>query len=390
MAYIDVSDAPLVVNVVYFSRITNFADYALTTTPLLPLLPYVPSGPGAPTPAQIAQLEPYLTNSLETQFGSLWDNMRTQEEAKAVSVFGQQAAASGIGATNIVASFPSSSSGSVLAEIINAVPASANNPAQPAILNLSYQLPGCDVSFDTGSITAEWDISFDAAIVVSTPVPLLPLTLTPTANLVTSNANLNADNIWATAESIVDLIVTSITQGLSASQRADAAVDGTQTLTGLGAFTTMLTSMNGAGATLVPLGFTQCGFSVALYPTGSVIPAKALTLTITHPLDPGPAVQNANNPQSSHQLFTPPTLSASVAQAQPGATITVVGKNFPVESMDQLAVQWLNTSSGAPTDSQIKYQIAGQNTAVPLEVALPVSPPASPWPTCFTDTRLLG
>jgi len=95
-----------------------------------------------------------------------------------------------------------------------------------------------------------------------------------------------------------------------------------------------------------------------------------LTLTLTHPLDPGPPLSDPNDLPPGTFLSNPATLSANNTQVRPGETISVSGTNFPVASISQIPIEWANTSSGTPNGAQIKYEITGKNTATPTAVPL--------------------
>ena len=136
--------------------------------------------------------------------------------------------------------------------------------------------------------------------------------------------------------------------------------------TGFSQFLTLLTSLNAAGPDCVALGFNQCAFSIATGANGDDV----LTLTLTHPLDPGPQLSDPNDLPLGTVLSNPATLSANNTQVRPGQTISVSGTNFPVVSVSQLPIEWVNSSSGKPNGAQIKYEITGKNTATPIAVPL--------------------
>jgi hypothetical protein len=66
-----------------------------------------------------------------------------------------------------------------------------------------------------------------------------------------------------------------------------------------------------------------------------------LTATLTHPLDPGPVLQDA-----ATSGFHLRRLSASDSVVPPGGTLTVVGTDFPLANATQLYLQWPNSASG--------------------------------------------
>jgi hypothetical protein len=356
MTETNISNAPLAIQFAYFSK---FADS--WTTDSIQTLEALDSG----LANQLSQLQPFLNNDLGDQFNTIWTSIMAAEEASLQSQFVAHAAQQGQSLTHVTTKFPTS--GTLWATTVSAIPASGNTPLVPGILTLIYKLPGWDVSFDTGSLTAEWDVSFDVSIVITTQVPILPFSLAFSANAVPSNANLNSDNAVAWAEGTIAGVLNFISFGLVSNpyQSVQSGVDNQSEPVGIAGLNTLSNSLSSAGPEVITYGFTECGFSIANGPT--------LTLTVTHPLDPGPVLENTDNPQANQQLSNAPTLAASDTEVKPGSAISVVGSNFPVDTMTQLRVEWPNTSSGTPTGAQIKYEIKGSNTATPISVPLPSS-----------------
>lgn len=360
----DVSNAPLDVVIDFYSRAQN---YVHTKAPLEQFLPLAPPD----LQGQLAPLRPYLTIPLGTKFNSLWQSVQVAQELVAVDIFEAQAKSSGHSVSNVKATLPPSG-------ILTADTQPVILPEFPTpCLYLVYLLSGCNFYFETDLLggSASYNLGYDLSVLIGTPAPLLPFGFTPTVSATILNANLQADNLWANVVAFADDFFTDLGNFFAngryesyvdeKTSALDALVDGAHQVNIGTQFLTLLTSLNAAGPQIVPYGFTECWFSIENDST--------LTLTILHPFDPGPTLENVNDPQANQVLTSPPTLSVSDTQVKPGAAITVSGDFFPVETMTQLAVQWPNTSSGTPTDAQVKYEIDGQDTASPIEVPLPGS-----------------
>jgi hypothetical protein len=99
------------------------------------------------------------------------------------------------------------------------------------------------------------------------------------------------------------------------------------------------------------------------------LPDKDSKVTLTGPIDPGPAVEIVNDP--TKVLSNLPSLSVSNTRVAPGASLSVVGDNFPLPSATELQLEWPNTSTGTPTGAQLKYQIKGKDTTTSIDVPVP-------------------
>jgi hypothetical protein len=354
----NISDAPLTVNLAFNSKIADgwVQESIVTLESQVPLLA-----------SALSQLQPYLTTPLGVLFNAIWTNIQGAQKTSAQSAFVTLMAQNGESVNSVNATFPSS--GSLFATAYPAWPPEGSTPGGVGSLALTFTLPGCDISFDTGSVTAEWDISFDAALVISTSVPLLPFSLAFVSKFVLSNANLNTDNVVAWFENAVVSIADFLTLGAipTLNQVVQNDTDNVSESAGVPGIGTLAGTLNSAGPLLTSNGFTQCGFSV-VGPLAIIPLTGSLTLTLTHPLDAAPLLENANDPQGS--LSSKPTLSASDNQVLPGGTISVVGGAFPIASMTKLTVEWSNTSSGTAVGAQIKYEVQGQNTVAPISIPL--------------------
>jgi hypothetical protein len=347
----NISNAPLGINLKYYPDGANQATVSVSSLETPPLSPF-----GIVLQSQLtsAGIQPYLDSNLGDMFTSQWQSIKIAQEANAVQVFTAAAQTSGNSVTHVNAVFPLT--GTLWADTVSPT------PATPGMLTLSYQLQGCDIAFDTGSVTAEWDVSFDLTVVLSTPVPILPFSLGFSANVQAANANASADNFVAWCESTLSDLVSFLGSvandlGISASssdipssmqppaeQQMQDGVNGinaplNNTL-GVGV---LAASLNQSSSLIVgTYGFTECAFSIVPTTPGN----GSLLLTLTHPLDPAPVLQNANSPLG--KLVMPASLAASSTQFAPLSNLSVQGSNFPLDTHTQLSVEWANTSSGSP------------------------------------------
>jgi hypothetical protein len=368
----NVSGSPLSFILKFFGKGQNEnaenAKYKQTRTSLTSFLPLLPTL--SPTlQKKLAPLKSFLTTDLGTIFNQVWAGVQAKVESEAVSQFISLAAAAGEAVNTVTPTFPAT--GTLTASTFAGFAATPTLPAWPATLTLEFALPGCSFNFEHGSLTAYYNLNFDAALVIGTNVPALPFSLNPRMSFTISNADLQADSFWADIETFLDDVFTDIgnffTQGdnyqsdwnlaqAAVTQRADGSFS---VPPGQARFLTLLASINAAGPEFVALGFTECAFSVAN--------GNTLTLTVTHPLDAGPEISDPNDPKFS---LISPELSVSDPEVKPGQTVTCNGINFPVASVSQILLTWANTSSGSPTGAQLKYEVTGKKTATIISVPL--------------------
>jgi hypothetical protein len=306
-------------------------------------------------------LLPFLSTPLGQYFDAEWAAIESAQEQAAIQVITQAASDAGEPINTVTANFPSQ--GSVIAYTQEAKPASGSTPAQPGSLGLGYQLGGCKVRFEHGSLTAYWLDTFNLALNVNTPVPEEPFSFAPTTNVNATDAQFSPDNWVADGEAFLDNLLTTLgnlfTRGNYESEynlvaaAIEEQTDQTFSLGGISQIATLLTQLNTAGPQLVADGFTECGFSIRNDDT--------LVLTLTHPLDSGPVVQNTNDPAANGELTDPPSLSSSQSQVAPGQTVAVLGEYFPVASDSVLSVQWKDTSSGKADGAQLSVSGNGSS-----------------------------
>jgi hypothetical protein len=307
MSETNVSNAPLAIVVSYFSKVT---EQQVTNEAVASLESSYP-----PLSVALAPLLPFIGQPLGSYFNNLWKGgLQAALQTLAAIQFTQNAAQKGYSVTNVKAVFPAS--GTVWAAPTPPGPPTAGSPGEPGSLTLSFQLPGCDISFDTGAATAEWDVSFDTELQLFTLVPRLPFSLSFSQNLLPSNANLSADNVVAWFEEGFASILNFLSFGLYSDPLSGipSEFDSSSEQASVAAVTALATNLNNLGAEVVGVGFTACEFLIT---SGST-----LTLSLTHPLDPGPVVENLDDPPPN-PLSIPPSLIANAAEVKPGTQIVL-------------------------------------------------------------------
>ncbi|HXW70411.1 MAG TPA: hypothetical protein VEK34_03050 [Methylocella sp.] len=353
----DVSANPLnvVISLAYGplnAEATQNGQYQFLNQSLLSVLPLLP----ASLVSQLSPITPFVLTPLGQLFNNAWTNLLPTEQKDLANQFTQVA---GQSVSNVSCTL--ASSGTVLAGVS---PAQGSTPANVAI---DFQLPGGNFYFNAGPLSAEWRINFDADLSVSTPVPVQPFNFSPVVIATLSNASLNADNFGANVDQFFDNFLTGLGNFFLSSnfvsdvdwwqQTVPREVDGSEVIVGPAAapLVSLFNSLNNAGPQCASLGFTECAFSIV---------GSTLTLSVTHPLDPGPTIVGAfNQPQ-----LVAPTLMATAKEATPGSSITAIGSQFPIDSSHALELEWPNTSSGTPTEAQIQYQGQTQTIAAPSNV----------------------
>lgn len=356
------------------ASVTDNSQYSPTTLSLASELPLIT----AQAPALATQLQPILpaiNTPLGTLFNTQWASSLSAEESAASQVFSNAAANAKFSVNSVTTSFPAS--GTLMATTVDAVAATPN--AVPASLTLSFQLPGSEFQFGIGGQPGLYKITFDATILINTTVPVLPFSLTPTATIYLANASLQTANAAAAAWTGSDNFVTALgdTFGQStniSNWQADqnlvpGDVNGVYPAPsgpGLMSALSLFTGLNSASSEVAALGFTECGFSIVNIATqvlGVAVNTAQLTLSLTHPQDPGPQISNEYAPSVS-LAYDHPQLALSATQVKPGGSVTVVGSGFPVATSTQATLQWASTSSGTPSGAQIRWEPGGSITSV--------------------------
>ncbi len=323
---------------------TQNSQYQSISLPLPSILSKLP----ASLSAQFAPVLPFLSTPLGQLFNDAWANIHAAEQTNLANQFVQAAGSGGQGVSNVSCSLPSS--GTVLASVD---PAQGSTPANVA---LDFNLPGGNFHFYSGPLGAGWLLNFNADLTVSTPAPVQPFGFSPVVIATLSNASLNADNFGADVDSFLDNFFTDLGNFFTngnfvsdvnwASQQVSQDADQSQVISGpeVAPLVSLFNTLNSASPECATYGFTQSAFT---------IPGSTLTLTVTHPLDPGPIAEDAFNPPNT--LILPPTLAATASEATPGSAISAIGSQFPADTSHALKLEWPNTSSGTPTQAQIQY-----------------------------------
>ncbi len=393
--FTNISNGSLSVEFTYFGKvIPGLSTGGWTTTSIQKFQSYLAANPFlaglaglSNLQSQLAPLQPYLSpNPLGVQFNVLWqsiapqqvDNLKKQIVAEAQTTYDQTL-------SNVNVNYPTSGTLWGQTGVQQVFPPPESGPKEFGVVNLMYDLPGWDFAFDTPALghtqQPAWDVSFDVDIEITTEVPIRPMSLNFTAVAEASNAQLNTDNSAASILGGFDSVLSWLTQGLGSwgvpniFDKVQGNVENTSQAVNVAGLNTLAQTLNGTGTQLVTVGFTECAISIAGSPPG-------LTLTLTHPRDPAPALRNANDLQGT--LFIPPSLAASESEVKPGATIALLGSNFPVDTMTQLTVEWPNTSTGIPAGASVKYRLVGNEAS---EQTLPVSQP-SPLGGMYSFTAL--
>jgi hypothetical protein len=342
-------------------------------------LVYAPIGATAPETVDVqsnptfsssvpAALDQYLTKSIGSVFDAIWNGPTSTKDATPLrqnyatplaKIIAKEAAAAGYTINNVQVTLPTS--GRVLAHAHDATPVSANHPAASGALVISYQLSGCKVDFDYGSVTTAWEVSFDAAVTITVslpPAPPIPANPPPPATqtslvvssteIIISNAGVSPENAGAALAAFFDNAI----DGHPFEGRIADMADEFKESTDIASIDTLVSLINTIGPSAISLGFTR--FSVDV--SKESIAFKIISA------DPAPVLHNLAD--GGLDKAQPPTLSLGRTQVKPGATgVTVVGGNFPAQSMNQLSVWWINTATPSVRTGIITYHPAGASAA---------------------------
>ena len=380
----NLGNSALALNLVYYPCGSDKPPTSQAITPfILQVLGAQLQLPASVT-GRLNQLAPFLSTSLLETFNQNWS--ASNPATFFASNFTQTLQQSGVAVSDVRAVIPQT--GILWADAT--APGSSGDPGLPGQLTFYFEVPGCSISYETSSRTPpfswvgardEWNVSFDFQLQVSTTVPLLPFTLSFVAQGQASNADNKPENLTADIDYAIHAVLVAVgsvanavglgavpiafgipTEGETASQQLESGIDTMDTPIPGVSVGGLASILNPAGPALVYLGISQCGFSVAPDASGGDV----LTLTLIHPLDPGPTIKNFDHPSSSQpQAFSnPPSLVASATEAQPGATISVLGTQFPVETSTQIRLEWNNSSTGPPQSAEIAF--GGQTISVPM------------------------
>src|ERR1700722_9984386 len=400
MTLVDVSANPLIVVVDLYPAVLNTsptqnAQSNHTVESLINVLPAVPA-----LQAQLAPILPYLQTPIGNVLNTAWAGQRSSVQDYMAPQFETAASGAAVDIRNVSCSLPQS--GTVWADDFEGAPSGG---VAPNTLEIDFHLRGGSFNFTTPqtftlvvteTLYATWNLNFEADLSLFTVVPKQPFNLTPSAAATLSNANgpnpTNAvaaigwalDTFWVALVNFFEQGKNYIRKIGKIQRQAEQQADQTQPVANkvIAPMLTLFNTLNSAGPECVALGFTQCAFSV-----GTLGAPSSLVLTITHPLDPGPTIVDANNPPGF--FLNNPTLAATAPEATPGGTITAVGSNFPVDTTTSLSLQFPNTSSGKPTGAQVQFNVGFNEETYPV----PVPPPSAtnePAPYTFNPTGLVA
>jgi hypothetical protein len=291
-------------------------------------------------PPQAQQL---LATPLSAQFQTFWsvtkDNNGQTQRDRAVATAQQNIstqvhANTGQTAYNIAVNFPAS--GSLFA-------------AASGDLTLEYRLPGEVITFNVTTPTIfgsyadpAYKLTFDATLVVDSPIPAMPCTFAPVASLVIENANISGDNFVA---NVIDFVANAANffQGQPPIfQAAEGNIDGANPAS-IGTLGGTFAQLAAACVTAQAAGFVQ--FQVFVDQANAI-----LVFRLIHPLDDPPMFQDQTFPSLFH-----PLIGVSQTQIKAGDPLGVTGSEFTAPSTVTLVLVWNDTTSGTIVRSEIEY-----------------------------------
>lgn len=130
----------------------------------------------------------------------------------------------------------------------------------------------------------------------------------------------------------------------------------------IGAVPQLLASVASALAQAGSMGFSQLSVGIDL----GAAAGNTVTVYLTHPFDPAPAVNNVASPGV---FILQSQIGTSAPQVNAGGHLGVVGRAFPAAQARTLVIGWSDTTSGPVTQSEVQWGLS------PL--GLPPSLPAS-------------
>ena len=345
---------------------TDNSQYQSQTMPLSQLEVFDPD-----IKKQLGFLDPILAQPLGADFDAAWQTVKASTVQSAIQSIEAKAQQSGTSISNVVLTAPDT--GTVIATVETAAD-TGNNP----MLFLAYELKGWLLTFDHGWLQ-NWRDTFDVTLTLSTVVPELPFGFAPTQSAVSSNSQFGPNNWEAGFVAALDQLATAIWNAITSTppwvsdydwtkQAIQNETDGPQTFAGNSELVNDLIQLNTAGPQTVAAGFTKFVISIEN--------GDQLTATLTHPLDPGPDLQDATNPPGWFHL--PPALAASESIVSPGTTLPVTGANFPFASSTQLYLQWPNSATGTNANDLSSELVITGGGASQKQTVLPAMGPLPP------------
>lgn len=238
---------------------------------------------------------------------------------------------------------------------------------------LSYWLGGNDVDFSvTSPVTGcflcpsdpAYNLKFDAELAIVMPVPSVPCTLTPQAQILVHNADVGAAN--ASAE-ILDAVATFINfvqgQPTALFQVPEGQADSVQQAVSVSAFTQALGGIEAACSKLGQVGLTS--FSAAVDPT------NGLSLHIGHPQGTIAGLADAIAEQNGRPKLIGGLLTAvGSSEVNQDGAIGVHGAGFNLPETNAVRIDWSDQNLGTATKSTVTWGPQGQQqNAVTLQPA---------------------
>ena len=124
----------------------------------------------------------------------------------------------------------------------------------------------------------------------------------------------------------------------------------------LGGLRDRLMTLSQAFSQATEFGFNRLSAFVDTVVDENLLPSErhVVTLVLTHPFEPGPAVSQAGGDDTGP--FIPfERISLESTQVNPGGYVHVTGDGFPLPSANQLTVQWTDTAAGHVVQSELQW-----------------------------------
>ena len=318
-----------------------------------------------PTSAQNA-LNQFLETPLDQLFDSAWQEMSANAQAMVVQAI-QGAIPT---AYNINVSFPTVGTlqaqvGPLSAGMLGALPSGTGSQ-----LTFEYLLPGVTASFSehASGIWGGWadptySLSFDATFELAVGVPSqTAIPLVPKAQFMTANMQVWPTNAYAVVTGIVNLIIAWLNDqpgGVgSALEDRIIAID-------IPSIQQLLSELSSGFAIASQYGFLGLAVQINPSPPSGTPTGNTVEFDVTHAFDPGPTVTNASVMPPGVPTLLTAQIVPNVPQVNAGGTLGVTGTQFPAAQATQLAITWLDTTSGSVSRSEVQWGLSSDGQASP-------------------------